>query len=66
MLKNKDIGSDFNEFLKDDLLTKPAMDSTRTAWEQNIKTVLAANENRDDEALLSEFLNDSDLEDYEW
>ncbi|MDD2975079.1 MAG: hypothetical protein PHZ10_08255 [Aliarcobacter cryaerophilus] len=66
MLKNKDIDSNFNEFLKDDLLTKPAMDNTRTAWELNIETFLATNENRDDEALLSEFLNDSDLEDYKW
>ena len=54
------------EVVENGLLIKPIEDNPRKNWEDNIKQVLASHKNEDDKALLTEFLDDSDLEDYEW
>lgn len=40
--------------------------STRENWSKNIEQILEKNQNRDDIALLDDFLDDSDLEDFKW
>ena len=54
------------EIVENGLLLKPIKKNTRENWEENIKQVLEKNKNKKDDALLEDFLNDSDLEDYEW
>lgn len=54
------------EVVENGLLLKPIKKNTRQNWEENIKQVLEKNKNKKDEGLLEDFLNDSDLEDYEW
>lgn len=54
------------EVLDSGLLIKPVNNSGRETWDENIKTVLAANKGKTDDALLEDLLNDSDLDDYEW
>ncbi len=54
------------EVVENGLLLKPIKKNTRENWEENIKQVLEKNKNKKDEAVLEDFLNDSDLEDYEW
>lgn len=54
------------EILENGLLIKPVNSSGRETWEKDIKTVLAANKGKMDEALLDDLLDDSDLDDYEW
>jgi len=54
------------EVVKDGLLLKPIKKSVRENWKENIQKTLANNKNREDNALLKEFLNDDDLDDWEW
>ena len=54
------------EVVENGLLLKPIKKNTRQNWEENIKQVLEKNKNKKDEGVLEDFLNDSDLEDYEW
>lgn len=54
------------EVVENGLLIKPVNSSTRDNWEESIKEVLAKNKGVKDEGLLGDFLNDSDLEDYQW
>lgn len=54
------------EVVENGLLLKPIKKSARENWEEDIKQVLEKNKNKKDDALLEDFLNDSDLEDYEW
>ena len=54
------------EVVENGLLLKPIKKNTRENWEENIKQVLEKNKNKKDEAIFEDFLNDSDLEDYEW
>ena len=54
------------EVTKDGLLLKPVKRKVRDNWEENIKNTLSSNNNKKDEALLEEFLNDDDLKDWEW
>ena len=54
------------EVVENGLLLKPIKKSARENWEENIKQVLEKNKNKKDEGVLEDFLNDSDLEDYEW
>lgn len=54
------------EVVDDGLLIKPVNKAGRKSWDENIKNILSANQNNDDEALLSDLLDDSDLDDYEW
>lgn len=52
--------------LEDGLLIKPINNTGRDSWEENISKVISKNNTHEDEALLEDFLNDNDLEDYEW
>lgn len=54
------------EVVENGLLLKPIKKNIRENWEENIKQVLEKNKNKKDEGILEDFLNDSDLEDYEW
>ena len=54
------------EVVENGLLLKPIKKNARENWEENIKQVLEKNKNKKDEGVLEDFLNDSDLEDYEW
>lgn len=54
------------EVVENGLLLKPIKKNTRENWEENIKQVLEKNKNKKDNGFLEDFLNDSDLEDYEW
>jgi antitoxin MazE len=54
------------EVLDSGLLIKPVNTSGRETWDENIRTVLAANKDKADDALLKDLLDDSDLDDYEW
>jgi antitoxin MazE len=54
------------EVLENGLLIKPVNNIGRETWGENIKTVLAANKDKTDEAFLEDLLDDSDLDDYEW
>lgn len=54
------------EVLENGLLIKPVNNTQRENWEENIKQILSKYRGENDEALLDDFLNDSDLEEYEW
>ena len=54
------------EVVKDGLLLKPIKKQVRKNWEENIKKTLSKNEDEKDEAVLNDFLNDDDLDDWEW
>lgn len=54
------------EVVENGLLIKPVNNSNRDNWEESIKEVLAKNKGSKDDGLLEDFLNDSDLEDYQW
>jgi len=54
------------EVLENGLLLKPVKKSARVDWEENIKEVLQKNKNKKDDSMIDEFLNDSDLEDFQW
>jgi len=53
------------EIVENGLLIKP-ISIKRDNWKENITQVLLKNENKQDEALLNDMLDDSDLEDYQW
>ena len=61
----EDVNLEF-EVLENGVLIKPVNNIGRESWDENIKTVLAANKDKTDEALLDDLLDDSDLEDYVW
>ena len=52
--------------VEDGLLIKPLEERHRESWVSDIEQVYASHKNKKDEALLDDFLNDSDLEDYTW
>ena len=54
------------EVVENGLLLKPVKKTAREDWEKNIKKVIEKNKNKKDDGILEDFLNDSDLEDYEW
>ncbi len=54
------------ELLENGLLIRPINNTSRETWRENIKQILLKNENSQDEALLDDFLNDNDLEDWQW
>ncbi len=54
------------EVLENGLLIKPITNTTRDTWVENIEKVVSNHKGRDDEGLLEDLLNDSDLEEYEW
>jgi len=53
------------EVTKDGLLLKPVKKSIRQNWEENIKKTLSKNQNRKDEGVVKEFLEE-ELESWEW
>ena len=54
------------EVLENGLLIKPISISKRENWKKNIEEVLLKNKNNKDSNAIDEFLNDNDLEEYEW
>ena len=52
--------------VEDGLLLKPVGVKRRQKWAENIDAVLSKSGEEADEGLLDEFLNDSDLEVWEW
>ena len=62
-LENKEI--EF-EVVKDGLLLKPVKKVVRENWADDIRKTIAKNKDKKDEAVLDDFLNDDDLDDWEW
>ncbi len=62
-LENKEL-----EFvvLESGLLIKPVENSSRKGWVENISGILEDHKHMEDEAILNDMLNDSDLEDIQW
>jgi len=59
------------EVVKDGLLLKPVKKIVRENWEDNIKDILSKNKDgvpsyKKDDGVLDDFLNDNDLDDWEW
>ncbi len=54
------------EVLENGLLIKPVNNRAREGWREDIEKVLLKNSALEDEAILEEFLNDNDLEDWQW
>ncbi|MBE0514408.1 AbrB/MazE/SpoVT family DNA-binding domain-containing protein [Sulfurimonas sp.] len=54
------------EVLENGLLIKPMHDTSRDTWKENIEKVLSKNKNASDDGVLEDFLNDNDLEDWQW
>jgi len=54
------------EVLENGLLIRPVNNTSRDTWKENIEKVMLKNKGYQDEALLEDFLNDNDLEDFEW
>ena len=54
------------EVVENGLLIKPVNTTSRAAWKDNIEKVMSKNEGLQDEAVLEDFLNDNDLEDWQW
>ena len=54
------------EVLENGLLIKPINNTKRDTWIKNIETVISKHKGLQDEGLLEDLLNDSDLEEYEW
>jgi len=54
------------EVLENGLLIRPVNNTSRDTWQENIEKVMLKNEGLQDKAVLEDFLNDNDLEDFEW
>ena len=54
------------EVVKEGLLIKPILNIRRKNWKNNIENILFKNQNKKDEAIINDLLNDSDLEDFQW
>ena len=54
------------EVLENGLLIRPVNNTSRDTWKENIEKVILKNKGLLDEAILEDFLNDNDLEDFEW
>lgn len=54
------------EVVKEGLLLKPVKKVVRENWEEDIKDTLSKNRDKKDNGVLKDFLNDSDLDDWEW
>ena len=54
------------EVVEEGLLIKPILNTRRKNWKSNIESILSKNKDKKDEAVISELLNDSDLEDFKW
>ena len=54
------------EVVEEELLIKPILNTRRKNWKSNIESILSKNKDKKDEAVISELLDDSDLEDFKW
>ena len=54
------------EVLENGLLIKPVNNASRDTWRENIEKVLSKNKNAQDDGVLEDLLNDSDLEEWQW
>jgi antitoxin MazE len=54
------------EVLENGLLIKPMHNTSRDTWKENIEKVLSKNKNASDDGVLEDFLNDNDLEEWQW
>jgi len=54
------------EVLENGLLIRPVNNTSRDTWKENIEKVMLKNKGLQDEAVLEDFLNDNDLEDFKW
>jgi len=54
------------EVLENGLLIKPVNNTSRDTWKENIEKVLSKNKNTSDDGVLEDFLNDNDLEEWQW
>lgn len=54
------------QVLENGLLIKPVNNTARKGWEKNIEEVLSKHKGMQDEGVLEDLLNDSDLEDWQW
>ena len=54
------------EVVEEGLLIKPILNTRRKNWKSNIESILSKNKDKKDEAVISELLDDSDLEDFKW
>lgn len=54
------------EVLENGLLIKPVNNVSRDTWKENIEKVLSENKNAQDDGVLEDLLNDSDLEEWQW
>ena len=54
------------EVLENGLLIRPINNISRNTWKENIEKVILRNKDSQDEAVLEDFLNDNDLEDWKW
>jgi len=54
------------EVLENGLLIKPINKTSRDTWKKNIEQVLSKNNNTTDDGVLEDFLNDNDLEEWQW
>jgi antitoxin MazE len=52
--------------IEEGLLIKPILNTRRKNWKSNIESILSKNKDKKDEAVISELLDDSDLEDFKW
>jgi len=54
------------EVLENGLLIKPVNNTGRNKWKENIEKVIYKHNGIEDNGILKDFLNDNDLEDFEW
>ena len=54
------------EVFESGLLLKPIKKNRREDLAKNINQILENSKNKEDKALLKDFLDDSDLQDFEW
>lgn len=54
------------EILENGVLIKPVNNLGREGWKKNLEEVLKSNEGIEDEGQLEDFLDDGDLESFEW
>ena len=54
------------EVVEEGLLIKPILNTRRKNWKSNIESILSKNKDKKDEAVITELLDDNDLEDFKW
>lgn len=54
------------EVVENGLLIKPILSSKRQNWKEHTQNVILKNKDVKDTIIVDEFLNDNDLEEYQW